>query len=90
MSQCSCGFLSTSFPRNSLLLQSHQTEIIIVKCLFQERNNMTRLRVEPRSCDDDRRKNYAFTLSVCIHVESVCFVEAKKRFTFFVLLCKTS
>ena len=34
---------------NLLLLRSHQTEVIIVKRLIQECNNVTRVRVEPRS-----------------------------------------
>ena len=33
-----------------LLVGSHQAEIIIVKCLIQGRNNVTRMRVEPRLC----------------------------------------
>ena len=47
---------------NLLLVRSHQAEIIIVKRLFQGRNSMTRVRVEPRSFDQDRHKNDAFTL----------------------------
>ena len=46
---------SNSFPINLLLLQSHQAEIIIVKRLIQERNNVTRVRVEPRSCTQGSR-----------------------------------
>ena len=37
-----------SGPLNLLLVQSHQAEIIIVKRLIQGRNNVTRVRVEPR------------------------------------------
>ena len=46
---------------NLLLVRSHQAEIIIVKRLIQERSNVTWMRVEPRSCDQSRRKNDAFT-----------------------------
>ena len=48
-------------PPNLLLVQSHQAEIIIVKCLIQGRNNVTRVRVEPRPFDQGRRKNDSFT-----------------------------
>ena len=36
----------TSSHLNLLLIQSHQAEIIIVKRLIQERNNVTRVQVE--------------------------------------------
>ena len=55
---------SNSYPLNLLLVRSHQAEIIIVKRLIQGRNNVTRVRVEPRSFDQGRRKNDAFT--VCL------------------------
>ena len=42
---------SNSCPLNLLLVRSHQAEIIIVKRLIQGRNNVTRVRVEPKSCD---------------------------------------
>ena len=51
MIQCSCGF----FHRAEIIIE-HQAEIIIVKRLIQGRNNETRVRVEPRLCDQDRRK----------------------------------
>ena len=50
-----------SCPLNLLRVRSHQAKIIIVKRLFKERNNGTRVRVEPRSFDQGRRKNDAFT-----------------------------
>ena len=54
---------------NLLLVQSHQVEITIVKRLIQTRNNVTRVRVEPRSCDQGRLKIDAFTHSItCISV----------------------
>ena len=34
--------------------------------LIQGRNNVTRVRVEPRSCDQGRRWNAAFTLSATL------------------------
>ena len=37
-----------SCPLNLLLVRSHQAEIIIVKRLIQGRNNVTRVRLEPR------------------------------------------
>ena len=48
-------FSSTEF----VLFQNRQAEIIIVKRLIQGRNNVIRFRVEPRSCDQHRRKNDA-------------------------------
>ena len=47
---------SNSCSLNLLLVRSHQAEIIIVKRLIQGRNNVTRVRVEPRSFDQGRRK----------------------------------
>ena len=44
---------SNSCPLNLLLVRSHQTEVIIVKYLAQGRNNVTRVRVKPRSCDQE-------------------------------------
>ena len=53
-------------PLNLLLVRSHQAEITIVKRLIQGRNNMTRVRVEPRPFDQGRRKNDAFTHSATL------------------------
>ena len=47
---------SNSCPLNLLLVRSQQAEIIIAKRLIQGRNNVTRVRVEPRSFDQSRRK----------------------------------
>ena len=47
---------SNSRPLHLLLVRSHQAEIIIVKRLIQECNNVTRVRVEPRPFDQDRSK----------------------------------
>ena len=57
---------SNSCPLNLLLVQSHKVEIIIVKRLIQGRNNMTRVRVEPRSFDKGHRKNDAFIHSATL------------------------
>ena len=57
---------SNSCPLNLLLVRSHQAEIIIVKRLTQGRNSVTRVRFEPRSFDQDRRKNDAFTHSATL------------------------
>ena len=60
-------WISSNFcPLNLLLVRSHQAEIIIVKRLIQGRNSVTRVRVEPRSFDQDRRKNDAFTYSATL------------------------
>ena len=57
---------SNSCPLNLLLVRSHQAEIIIVKRLIQGRNSVTRVRVEPGSFDQGRRKNDAFTYSATL------------------------
>ena len=57
---------SNSCPLNLLLVRSHQAEIIIVKRLIQGRNSVTRVRVEPRSFNQVRRKNDAFTHSATL------------------------
>ena len=57
---------SNSCPPNLLLVRSYQAEIIIVKRLIQERNNVTRVRAESRSFDQGRRKNDAFTHSATL------------------------
>jgi len=57
------------FSVNLLFFRSHQAEIIIVKRLIQERNNdVTKVRVEPRSRDNDYgcRQNDALTLSATL------------------------
>ena len=59
---------SNSCPLNLLLVRSHQAEIIIVKRLIQGRNNVTRVRVEPRSFDQGRRENDAFTHSATLPI----------------------
>ena len=59
---------SNSCPLNSVLIRSHQTEIIIVKRLIQGRNNVTRVRVEPRSSTQGRRKDDGFTVSATLPV----------------------
>ena len=57
---------SNSWPLNLLLVRSHQAEIIIVNRFIQARNSVTRVRVEPRSFDQGRCKNDAFTLSASL------------------------
>ena len=57
---------SNPCPLNLLLVRSHQAEIIIVKRLIQGRNNVTRVRVEPRSFDQGRRTNDASTHSATL------------------------
>ena len=67
---------SNSCPLNLLLVQSHQAEIIIVKRLIQGRNSMTRVRVEPRSFDQGRRKNDAFTYSATLPTMLGCSMQS--------------
>ena len=59
---------SNSCPLNLLLVRNHQAEIIIVKRLIQGRNNVTRVRVEPKPFDQGRRKNDAFTHSATLPI----------------------
>ena len=68
---CNPMLLWISLPScslNFLLVRSHQAETIIVKRLILGRNNATRVRVEPRSCDRRRRKNDAFAISATLPV----------------------
>ena len=57
---------SNSCPLNLLLVRIHQAEIIIVKRLIQGRYNVTTVRVEPKSRDQGRHKNNAFTHSATL------------------------
>ena len=57
---------SNSCPLNLLLVWSHQAETIIVKRFIQGRNNVTRVRIEPRPFEQGRRKNDAFTDSATL------------------------
>ena len=55
-------FLNLGGPLNLLLVRSNQAEIIIVKRRIQRRNNVSWVQVKPQSCNQDCRKNDAFTL----------------------------
>ena len=55
-------FLSTEFGA----VLGHQAAIIIVKRLIEGRNNVTKVRVEPRSYNQGRLKKDAFALSVTL------------------------
>ena len=78
---------SNSCPLNLLLVRSHQTEIIIVKRLIQGRNNVNRVRVEPRSFDQGRRKNDAFTFSATLL--TLCCLTTPTQRTFLASVCKS-
>ena len=58
-----------------LLVRSHQAEIIIVKCLIQGRNGVTRVWIEPRLFNQGRRKQFAFThlakLPIILHSNAI-------------------
>ena len=70
---------SNSCPLNLLVVRSHQAEIIVVKRLIQERNNVTRVRVEPRSFDQSHRKNDAFTHSATLSTVRVELESSSNR-----------
>ena len=53
--------ISNSCPLNSVLVRSHQAEIIIVKRLISSSNNLSKVRVKPRSLSITLHKN-AFDL----------------------------
>ena len=57
---------SNCSPLSLLLVRNHQAEIIMVKRLIEGRNNVTRVRVEPKSCDQGRRNNNVFTHSATL------------------------
>ena len=71
MIQCSCGFLRILATEYVAYFRSHQTETTIIKRLIQGRNNLTRMRVEPRSRDQGRRKSDAFTPSAALLTRNV-------------------
>ena len=67
---------SNSCPLNLLLVRSHQGGVIIVKHLIQGRNNVTRVRVERRSCDQGYRRSDRlvlsnFTITSTIYLQSL-------------------
>ena len=70
MTQCSCGILL-----NLLLFRNHQVEIIIAKHLIQKRKDVTRVGIQPRLCDQGRRKNDAFTLLGTLPTKKLKFGE---------------
>ena len=51
-----------SSPLNLLVFRSRQAKIIVVKRLIQGRNYVTKVRVEPKACDQGRRKNDAYSV----------------------------
>ena len=54
---------SNSCPWDLLLVGFHPAEIVIVKCLIQGRNSVTRVRVKPRLLfDQGHHKNDAFAI----------------------------
>ena len=71
---------------NLLLVRSHQAEIIIVKRLIQGRNNVTRVGVEPRSCDQSRRKNDAFTLSATLSTNRSALTGSSLRYRVLIIV----
>ena len=77
-------FLSADFAA----CQSRQEEIIIVKRFIYGRNNMTKVRVKSRSCNQGRRKNSAFTLSSMLSTNLFAsvytqFIYAAKKYHLF-------
>ena len=66
---------SNSCPLNLLLVRSHQAEIIIVNRLIQGRNNVNRMRVEPRSFDQGRCKNDASTHLAMLPINAIYIVD---------------
>ena len=67
---------SNCCPLNLLLVRNHHAEIIIVKRFIEGCNNVSRVRVEPESCDQGRRNNNVFTHSatlptMCVWIQIV-------------------
>ena len=70
---------SNSCPLNLLLVRSHQAEMIIIKRLIQACDNVTsRVRVEPKTCDQVCRKNVVSTLSGTDFLNIVVFTQKQK------------
>ena len=51
---------SNSCPLNLLLVRSHQADMVMIRRLIQGRNNVTRVRVEPRSRWSLKQRLYLF------------------------------
>ena len=76
-----------SCPLNSLLVQSHQAETIIVKRLIRRCNNVTRVRVnglnlimvEPKPWDHGRRKHDAVTHSATLPTTLVSLLRSRSE-----------
>ena len=56
-----------------LLVQSHLSEIIVAKRLIQGHNYLTRIRVEPQSCNQAHRKNDALLSRLCCRQSTARF-----------------
>ena len=69
-------WISSNFwPLNLLLVGSHQADVIMGKRLIQGRYNMTRVRVEPKSCDQSR-KNDSFSLSATLPTDLILVIKS--------------
>ena len=66
-------WISSNFsPLNLLLVQNLQRKIITTNGLIRGRNNITRMRVEPRSCNQVHCKNHVFAHSVTLPTSLSC------------------
>ena len=75
------------FHVNFLIVRVTQAEIIIVKRLIQDRSNVTRVRVEPGSCDEVRHKNNTVNLSATLQTLIEIVVLSSFFSIFFSFVC---
>ena len=89
MIQLFLGICSNSFPLNLLLVLSYQAYKIIIKRLIQGRNNVTRVRVEPRSCDrrltQSCKSGRAFRVGFGLEIDKMLGLTFVRRLRFGVL-----
>ena len=80
----------TFFHVNLLPFEGQQAKIIVVKHLIQGHNNVTRVRVEPRSCNQGCRKYNHYFFTVVLQEPSVDWDTQVKTITVYLILALES
>ena len=70
---------SNSCPLNLLLVRNHLAELIIINRLVYKRSNVTRVRVEPISRNQNRRKKRRLHFLGHVAYDSLCVLGALKK-----------
>ena len=73
------NFLSKSCHQFCCLFESHEVELIeiLVKHPIQGRKNVTRVGLEPRSCNQSHRKNHVFALLAMLLTSPKAVIEIR-------------